>query len=949
MASLFHSVGKYRKLWITILMGLSMITFVLCAGNQADPDKWLLRFFGGRGGDVAATINGVNIYKADLDRVKIQRNAANIYIKSLINQLVEVVSDRQKNLPEKLDDEMQKRFNQVLQLRAILMARMHSSTLFDTGVKSEELIDFLTWLAEADRLGVTINDEELRKLIAYDTNRYAILNNIPNINAAAADQQMQRIAEQKVYELSRDNPIAALRTGLIDEYKVRMAKLAAIEFQLSTYARESPKRVRPNNYMPSELTRLALTPAQLYDYYSDNRTELDAELLAIPVESFVAQVGKPDDHALETLFTAYKTKPYDPAKAEPGFMNQHVMKVKWVTGDPSSPFFKTVAKTANALAAFPILQWTPQMPLADGIRLAAGQAVYDARIAMEYNLQNRPLFMGLAPNYPFAADNMDPAIGIPMANFLAYKDPIAKIAVIGALARPDSVFAAVPLFAANGLVKNKELIQEGIRIEVKRRVPMYASIVGAGATGPLMPLMSVGVAVTEPTLLPLPIVRDSIAEVLERQQASPWVTANALFLKKLMEDEKVMGDELQMKRLLDRFGPDYAKASEGRQPNRNLGLEVGETKKFFGKYDAETDPELKPLREAFDHYFQQINMIEGRDGITGKQPWKESDFPKIFFEGTENVGLAGEQRKFAVRPWPPTLSLGNPTQLEMMLQMQSNRMGLANMDAGAMDEFNSLRTSKEPTKNATLDMIAYAEKPILFWKTAEQLSTPPQSVADVKDRVTEAWKRIEARDKLALPYAQKIAEGLLKGNAQYRTALSLEGKDKGAKMIELTHIAKLAQTTPANPFGGGGATYGPFQIHGELKYPREDTVPNLLALYGLKEPIKIGVPDIDNVNAALFAEAQKANRGAIKYVQILTNQPRDTFYVAVLDGMTPVGWGGLGALLREGATGRDSLLDRAQAKRGDEFMTTFVQQLRERFKVKVFEAAKSVDNEAPGV
>ena len=60
-------------------------------------------------------------------------------------------------------------------------------------------------------------------------------------------------------------------------------------------------------------------------------------------------------------------------------------------------------------------------------------------------------------------------------------------------------------------------------------------------------------------------------------------------------------------------------------------------------------------------------------------------------------------------------------------------------------------------------MIAHAEKPILMWKTEEQKDDPPHSLADVKDRVAAAWKLLEARDRKALPYAQKIAEGLLKG------------------------------------------------------------------------------------------------------------------------------------------------------------------------------------------
>ena len=96
------------------------------------------------------------------------------------------------------------------------------------------------------------------------------------------------------------------------------------------------------------------------------------------------------------------------------------------------------------------------------------------------------------------------------------------------------------------------------------------------------------------------------------------------------------------------------------------------------------------------------------------------------------------------------------------------------------------------------------------------------------------------------------------------------------------------------------------------------------------------------------------------YVQILTNRPRDAFYVAVLDGQPiRVGWGGQGGRTTGGprrdaaqgarmGPGRDTLLDRAQAKRGEEFLQTFVQQLRERFKVTVNENAKGADNDVGG-
>jgi hypothetical protein len=952
MASIIHSIGKYRRLGIAVLIGLSMITFVLCAGNKADLSEALIKYFNPHHGEAVATVNGVNLYRQDIDELKTQRQVANHYIKSLVSQLIEYVNERRKTMPEKLEEEPQKRFNQVLHLQQVLVRRHSAPNFFDTGTKIEELVDFKTWLAEADRLDIRITHEELQKLIALDTNRYQILNSFQG--AAEVDRQMQRQAEQKVRDISHNASLAMLRRGLMDEYRVRIAKLAAIELQVSTYVRESDKRLRPAPYMPAQLTRLALTPAQLYDFYSDARTELDVDLLAIPVESFVGQVGEPDAKALEMLFnkditfkdgskTPAKATPFDPASPEPGFRNPHLIKVKWVTGDPSAPFFKTVAATKNDLAAYPIFSWTPQMPLVDALRIAAGRAVFDSRLDQEYQVENRALMGAMYMNPPICTGPLGGDLIPSLASYFSSTDPAAIAGLFGALARPDGVFAAAPLFTEDGAVKHQPAIREAVRLELKQRAPLYASLIGSGASGPLTPLGVVSIHRSPVQLTPLPIVRETVTNLLERQQASKWVTANILFLKKLMEDEKVTGDELQMKRLLDRFGPNYAKASEGRERNRNLGLEVGETKKAFDKYEADTDPELKPLRDSFDQYYAQINTMEGRDGIVGKQPWKKSDFWRIFFDGTETAGLGSEARKFAARPWPPTVTLGNPTQLEIMMQGG----GLQNMDSGAQEEFNALKMGREANRTSTLEMLAYAEKPFLVWKTEEQIGDPPRSLNDVKDRVAKAWKMLEARDRKALPYAQKIAEGLLRGNAQYGTALSFAGKDVGAKLIELTRIAKLAPTAPPNPFGGGGGgQYAPYQLQGQLKYPRDDTVQNLIALNGLKEPIKIGVPDIDNVNAALFQEAQKANRGSSMYVQILTNQPRDTFYVAVIDGRPiPVGWDGLARMLRDGAVNRDSLLDRAQAKRGEEFLQTFVQQLRDRFKVKVFDTAKGIDND----
>jgi hypothetical protein len=954
MASILHSVGKYRKLWISILMGLSMLTFVLCAGNKSDITETILKNFTPHRGDPVASINGYNFYREDSDALKAERSAANAYIRSIVSQLVEFVNDRSKKMPEKMEDEQQKRFNQILQVKSVLSRRYQSPNFFDTGTKVPDLVDFKTWLLEADRLGISISDDELRKLIDLDTFRNVVLGAFAGSQneVVQLDRQMQRQAELKVRDETHTVSPSMLRRGLMDEYRVRIAKLAAIEFQLSTVDRSPFKRIRPTEYMPAQLTRLALTPAQLYDYYSDNRTELDAVLLEIPVSSFLGQVGEPDARALDALFNKEvtsaagtkapaKSTAFDPESPDPGFRNPHLIQLKWVTGDPNSPFFKSLAKTADALAAFPVFSVTSPMPLTDVLRIAAGQAVYDTRLDQDYRLENRPLFAAMETNPPAAAGLFAGDLTATLGSYFAGTDPVAAAGLVGSLAMPDGIFASGPLYVAGGLAKNKATIDEALRIEVKRRAPVYASLIGSGASSPLTTLGLVSLKRSPAVLAPLPIVRKTLTEIIERRQANKWISDNILFLKKQMEREGVPGDELQMKRLLERFGPDYAKASEGNERNRNLGLEIGETKKAFNRYDVDTDPELKPLRDSYDKYYAQINAMEGRDGISGKKPWKQDEFWRIFFDGTETAGVAGETRKFAAHPWPPTVKLGNPTQLD--ITMQGN--GLADMDAGAQAEFNAARMSRESNRETTIDLIAHTDRPFLIWKTYETAGDPPRSVDDIKDRVVTAWKMLEARDKKALPFVQKIAEGLLRGNADYRTSLSIAGKDQGAKLVDLSNLAKLTPTTPANPFGGGG-DFGPYKLHGEIKYPRDDTVPSLLALNGLKEPIKIGVADIDNLNAALFAEAQKANRGPSKFVQILTNKPRDTFYIAVLNGPpTPVGWRDLTTMLRGGASNRDTLVNRAQAHRGEEFMQSFILQLRERYKVKINESAKTIDSD----
>jgi hypothetical protein len=79
-----------------------------------------------------------------------------------------------------------------------------------------------------------------------------------------------------------------------------------------------------------------------------------------------------------------------------------------------------------------------------------------------------------------------------------------------------------------------------------------------------------------------------------------------------------------------------------------------------------------------------------------------------------------------------------------------------------------------------------------------------------------------------------------------------------------------------------------------FEYPRDDTVKNVIGIYNLKEPVKIGVDSIDKINKELFdlvmKEVEDQNTRIRdekfkieppgRFVQILTNRPQTIYYVA---------------------------------------------------------------------
>ncbi len=275
---------------------------------------------------------------------------------------------------------------------------------------------------------------------------------------------------------------------------------------------------------------------------------------------------------------------------------------------------------------------------------------------------------------------------------------------------------------------------------------------------------------------------------------------------------------------------------------------------------------------------------------------KEGDFYRLFF--TQEGFAAGS--KFVAKPWPPVVEV---------------KGGLANAQAKTVSYFED------------------AEKPFLFWKIEERASQEAKDLAQVKDQVITAWKMEKAKEQFALAKAKEIADKLEKSGGDLMPLLRVEARKLGAEPIYLDKLS------PLHPDDGMKRRYGDYPLRKEFfQYPRPDLLKQLLAVTGMEKPLQIDYKALDDPNKKLF-EAYKKNPEVGKKIQILTNLPKNTFYVAAVVASPGADMADF-ALAYKRANGdprnplapMDDLIDIFQRAAGKEFRQAFISSLREAMK-----------------
>ncbi len=874
----FSAFQKNQKIWMAGILLICMITFVFCTGMTGmDLGERIIRKFQKRGETVVA-VGSYSLTYDDLVRLRNDRNMINEMMRKCadltIANLTKQLQDEHKKPiptdPKKLQEQKQV-MAQMVGMQASLTDRLRKANgrWFEGGVKMDDLIEFITWQTQADRLGIRLLDEDVDFLfkLEFFSPRYEHL---------APDQI---IYSQRDAARGKDVSDRALRRALTEEYRVRLAQLACLEMQPFRFVSNLTLPLTNPN-MPDQ-ERLHVTLAQLWKVYQEKRSEFEVTLIPVHVDDFTKEVfdkGAPTDAELEKLFDRYKKERYDPTSPLPSYETPMEIKAEYVMADPTAPIYVATAKAKELLQqVLPLVGAPMQAPALTAARYGAVQAGREAAL--------QDVLRGLSQSKAYelygTADLGSEHFLWPMAAHLAQRDPQAIASLWGNLSAGPMLGAAPAWtgYLGEATVRNPEAIKAATAIEVKRRSKPYAEVAAASVAGEPLAFLAAAAdrlkltplrRLADLQFLPLPIIAPDLEGVLERRDAQTWATRNLLAIKKELERNAK---------------PEWVrKVIKEDVPKYHLTHVV--TKEYYSRYTIDKAPELQPLRELYEKYAPEINWFENR-ALTPDRMLREGDFYKLFFD-SERFASTG---KYQVRAWPPEVY---PSALELRTAPGAHVGEMPDISPDVMAGVQRFVEQQGPNRTAGYKLLDKAQKPTLYWRSTEKPAEFPQKLADARERVVAAWKTEKAREDKAIPLAKKIAEELVQADGDFTSdAIAKAGRQAGHAPIRLDHIAPWAPKQAGEEFKSGQREYFAYRLPKDaIAMPRDDMVSDLLSLVQPKRPfeVKTGLPSgeptfvkqLNDLNKSLYEALKKDKHARGKYVQVLTNKPETVYYVAVV-------------------------------------------------------------------
>ena len=1000
----FTTFQKNRRFWMAAILMICMVTFVFCTGGMSD-ERWG-KFFR-RSGPPIAKVHGRAVTSEDLAQLKAQRNFANEWIMGCCEIAFKKLSKRWFDETVKFEGEkdkakdVQKRASQLAGMKLMIDTiayRKNKPRYFDGGVKLDDLLEFMLWQAQADKMGVHLEERDVDRLFQAEFFHY------PEIHEVLTRDELRLAEGQAMRGGRRDGGHVFARQAITEEFRVKIAQYAVLGVQPSPYLFGDRREGLPglekyaNPEVPDEI-RAPMALAQLSDFYRKQRALFNVTLVPVKVADFLDKIkDTPSDIQRKEFFDLNKNKPADPSSDEWGLERQAKIQMKYLIADPKAPGYQDLAQLIAHLNVLNPIAYDPLSPIVTATRYMAVAQKH------QIDLDNHHQAMLSNVGRRGAALYSEKDCVTPILDRFAQKHPEAIASLVGAAALPNlspiaafDVHGATAGYLAWGALKHgydgapayKETdgylpaseLEMALHSEMRRRAPAYAQLFAfsAGYQSPfemMGPFVGLDKIVSIHPLFGVyanpqyttETIQREIKTILARQIAEEWAQANIQKMRR--ELDKAVGDAEKYKKVLrenlkELWPKELQNDPKQKEKLRDLKLTYGppdgNDSAGYTKFTVQSAPELAPLRDAFSEYAGKINGYEARD-VTPEKLLKPTDFHKMFFDSSETFSATALHRAMI---WPPEVKRNSAR----MWKKIDPRL-VQGIDQKEEDQLMRELLAQDGVKQAGLvdHLFITATKPMLFWRTTESapvrysdydrqlvreygkfnadlavvlkdkeqeksadalarlneretdLKSKLADLEEVAKRIVDGWKFERARTTEALPDARKLANDVL--------VKLKDAHDDGARSQLLLGLKRdvfnVAEKKTASKqreyfdFDGmslmHAESFQQFRDYskypmpkGKVEFPRDDMVDQALKLVDLKEPIKIQHKDadskskeldtlgkqLDEINKELFDEANKLNKDVFEkdkkvpnpatyHVQILTDKPRSTFFVAFI-------------------------------------------------------------------
>lgn len=540
----FHAFRKHQKVVFAGLTILCMVTFVLTGSNIGRGDITDLIFGWMRSAkesDVAKLYDR-KVTPQMLDYVKTQRILANQYMadatEAALGKRMEELEKKHGNMPNAKQQAFQMMFSDPDASKLWEQSmRNRMQPYFGGSFTAEGLLDFMIWQHQADQLGIRLTDADINEEIKRLT--------LKRLTPESVDRIEKQLRGNPRFKMITSSDLVA---ALGEELRVRMAKAALEGYEAGT-----------KSQVPAPVT-----PDEFWDFYRDNRSEIQVTLFAVPVSDFLSQVTeKPTDKDLLALFNKYKTKEPSPESETPGFKQPRRLQVQWVSGRTDSPEAQKAGAVGLAIAQ------------------AATPQAFQLTLLHEYE-RHKQMFEFRAPLWtePYFALSYYPGLSKPDNAASTFGQLLGAIQSLGT---PLSV----PVTAqAVAVARDDKDIAPVIAEEARQRIAVGCTLLLSGTTmNPLTPFTELTYANQQVQYVPLAAARKQLLERLQdglAQEAAVSTLRN--FMQQELDTKKA--DAKKDPKLLEEAAKKY-------------GFKTGLMTETRTQHDIADDPALKPLKEAY--------------------------------------------------------------------------------------------------------------------------------------------------------------------------------------------------------------------------------------------------------------------------------------------------------------------------------------------------------------